>query len=67
MIVNENQAEINKSDNNIRRPEIRWNYAIKEASKRIEELEDSIKAFERYRDAGEPFLGEIPESELEKT
>ena len=44
---------------------MRWNYAIKEARERISDLEDSIKPFERYRDSGGPFLGEIPEEKLD--
>ena len=59
----ERNREINTSVNLSRRPELRWNYAIKQARERIEELQEAIRAFERYRDTGEPFLGKVPKGE----
>jgi hypothetical protein len=37
-----------------------WDAMIRDAKKRIEDLEFSIKVFERKKETGEPWPGEAP-------
>jgi hypothetical protein len=51
------------SDKLSKRQDIGWDAAIEDAKKRIVKLRRTIQVFETKRDAGEPWPGQVQESD----
>jgi hypothetical protein len=49
---------------NLSPSESKWDWAIKDAKQRISKLRKAIRVFEKMRDDGEPWRGDIDVSKL---